>query len=99
MFVVLVEFIAHPGQESAFFTAVTKNAHNSLTREEQCRRFDVCRDPDNPAAFVLYEIYDSKAAFEVHMASDHFAEFDATIKDMVADKTVRLLTLGEAAGQ
>ncbi len=97
MYVVLVEFTAHPGQASAFLAAVRLQAKNSLTREDQCRRFDVCTDPENPASVVLYEIYDSRAAFDAHLASAHMAEFNATVDNMVASKTVRFLTLDEGA--
>ncbi|MEM7522936.1 MAG: antibiotic biosynthesis monooxygenase [Pseudomonadota bacterium] len=39
----------------------------------------------------LYEVYDDAAAFDAHLASDHFKDFDAAVAPMVAAKTVRRL--------
>lgn len=95
MFVVLVEFTARPGKEADMLSAIRQQAHNSLTREPACRRFDVCTDPDNPALTVLYEHYDTPADFDTHMASSHFLAFDAAIRDWVAAKNVRILSLDQ----
>ena len=51
-------------------------------------QFDVCFDPDNPCRCVLYERYDDRDAFEVHLASDHFREFDAKVQPWVQSKIV-----------
>ena len=93
MFVVLVEFSAHPGAEADLLSAIQRQAHNSLTREDACRRFDVCIDPDDPASIVLYELYDTPADFDAHRATSHFLDFDSAIKDFVAAKNVRTLSL------
>ncbi|MEL6748477.1 MAG: antibiotic biosynthesis monooxygenase [Pseudomonadota bacterium] len=37
---------------------------------------------------MLYELYDDRAAFEAHLASAHYAAFDAATKDLIAAKTV-----------
>ncbi|MGI9463684.1 MAG: putative quinol monooxygenase, partial [Aestuariivirgaceae bacterium] len=53
-----------------------------------CRRFDVCTDPDRPERVFLYEIYDDRAAFDAHLASDHFKAFDAEVVPITLDKVV-----------
>lgn len=88
MYVVTVVFEISAGSEEAFRSAVQRQAENSLAREEACRRFDVCLDPARPDRVFLYEIYDDRAAFDAHLASDHFAAFDSQVADMVASKTV-----------
>lgn len=37
----------------------------------------------------LYEVYDDRAAFQAHLTSVHFLEFDAQTASMVAGKTVQ----------
>lgn len=43
------------------------------SREEPgCRFYQPCRDPENPRAFLIFEIYDDEAALDAHAASEHF---------------------------
>lgn len=70
----------------AFREAVLLQAKNSLEKESWCHQFDVCRLPDQPTAFLLYETYDDRAAFEKHRQTEHFAEFSARIADWVVEK-------------
>lgn len=45
------------------------------SREEPgCRFYQPCRDPENPAVFLIFEIYDDAAAFDTHGASEHFQQ-------------------------
>jgi quinol monooxygenase YgiN len=67
---------------------VLENARRSLEEEHGCRQFDVCTEPQRPGIYFLYELYDDRAAFDVHLASEHFRVFDAATKDMLAGKTV-----------
>ncbi len=91
MFVVLVDFEIKSGFEDQFNTAMVEQAENSLSKEPDCHYFDVCRDPDDGCKFFLYELYTDRAAFDVHLASDHFVSFDAQVAVWIDTKTVRLL--------
>lgn len=91
MHVVIVEFVAEAGFEAQLRTRLLKQATDSLTREDQCRVFDVCADPNNKARFVLYEVYDDADAFRLHLASEHFRTFDRDTADWVASKEVMQL--------
>ena len=91
MYVVLVEFIAKPGHEADFRSRVLRQAADSLANEPECHVFDVCHDPERSDRTVLYEVYTDRAAFDVHLASDHFASFDTTVGPWIASKTVSLL--------
>lgn len=93
MLALLVEFRIHPPQIEAFARAIADNARASLEREPGCRRFDVCRDPADPALFLLYELYDDAAAIDAHLRSPHFLAMDAETRAWVAGKTVRRLML------
>ena len=94
MFVVTVIFEVEAESSGAFRTAVLEQAHNSLTKEESCSRFDVCFDPERADRVFLYEIYDDRAAFDRHLASAHFADFDRRVAPWVVSKTVETWVLG-----
>lgn len=88
MYVVTVRFTLAPGSAEAFMPLIFAQAKNSLELEPECHQFDVCVDPADPAMVFLYEIYGDEAAFHVHLASDHFKQFDAAVADFVSDKHV-----------
>lgn len=88
MFVITVVFEVRPDCASDFSTAVQAQARNSVNNETDCHLFDVCRDADRPDRFFLYEIYSDEAAFEEHLKSAHFLDFDQTVADMVITKSV-----------
>ncbi len=89
MHVVTVIFEIATGREEEFAGRVLRQAADSLEREPGCHVFDVCRDPENPGRFFLYEVYDDREAFDVHLRSAHFASFDTAVRDWVTDKQVR----------
>ncbi len=86
MFVVTVTFVIKNEYLDDFMAAMKTQAHNSLTREEGCLQFDVCRDQDAPERIFLYEVYIDRAAFEVHLKSPHFLDFDKTVAPWTAAK-------------
>ena len=89
MYIVTVEFTLKPDRVSAFLPLMVENARASREREPGCRQFDVCQDPAKPEVIFLYEAYDDRAAFDSHLATAHFKEFDAAVTVMVAGKVVR----------
>lgn len=89
MHIVTVEFTVKPEHVAAFMPLIVDNARASREQEPGCRQFDVCVDPAAPEVVFLYEAYDDRAAFDVHLATAHFKSFDAAVADMVAGKTVR----------
>ena len=91
MYVVTVEFRIEAGQMDRFLPLIRENAKSSEADEPGCRAFDVCIDPAAPDAVFLYEVYDDEAAFQAHLASPHYARFDAAACALVADRQVRSL--------
>ena len=89
-FVVTVEFVVKPEFVDAFTAAMIENASTSRRDEPGCRQFDVCVLPADRARIFLYEIYDDRTAFDVHLAAPHFKAFDAKVAEWVASKSVRL---------
>jgi (4S)-4-hydroxy-5-phosphonooxypentane-2,3-dione isomerase len=94
MHVLLVEFVVKPQHVAAFEAEMAANALTSLKAEPGCRQFDVCRDPADPALFVLYERYDDEAAVQAHLRSAHFLRMNERTADWVAHKSVRRLAQG-----
>lgn len=89
MFVVVVEFSVQPEFAAAFVERVRQQARDSLAAEPECHVFDVCTDPGRPGFVLLYEVYGDSSAFDAHLASAHFLDFDTTVRDWIADKQVR----------
>ena len=88
MYVVTVHFHARKGHEVAFLDAMKQQAKNSLTREEACLQFDVCTAPGDPGHIFLYEVYSDEAAFQAHLESAHFREFNEGTAEWVESKQV-----------
>ena len=82
-----------------FHRLICDNAARSVLAEAGCRRFDVLspRGPDGKRQVLLYEIYTDRAAFDAHLATDHFREFDARTRGMVRSKTLTEFGLREHA--
>lgn len=93
MYVVLVEFTLNPQHTQDFRPVMRANARASLEREPGCQRFDVCFDPKDATRVLLYELYTDRAAFDGHLTSQHFLEFDGLTKDWVSEKEVSLWEL------
>ena len=88
MYVVTVKFTLAPGAAETFLPLMHAQATNSLQLEPECHHFDVCTDPDDASTVFLYELYSDEAAFKVHLASEHFKQFDADVADLVTAKQV-----------
>ncbi|HVZ13556.1 MAG TPA: putative quinol monooxygenase [Bauldia sp.] len=86
-FAVVVAFVVHNEFRDEFLALVSTNAAASVREERGCRRFDVVL-PEAPDTIYLYEIYDDRASFDAHLASDHFRRFDEATRSMIAAKTV-----------
>ncbi|CCV11821.1 antibiotic biosynthesis monooxygenase [Mesorhizobium sp. STM 4661] len=89
-FAITVAFELLEGAFPEFHRLVTENAALSVELEPDCLRFDVLTPADAAASshVFLYEIYRDRAAFDLHLASDHFRQFDQRSRDLVISKTV-----------
>jgi len=88
MLVVTVRFDVAPGREEAFLSRVRRQAADSLAREPACSRFDVCTPEAGAGQVFLYEVYDDAAAFDLHLASEHFLAFNAETQGWTTAKAV-----------
>ena len=97
-FAITVAFELADGAFAEFHRLVKENAALSVELEPGCLRFDVLIPAAADAAQVfLYEIYSNRAAFDLHLASDHYRAFDAKTRALVSKKTVLSFTVEENA--
>lgn len=87
MFAVTVTFQIKPDQMNDFMLLMKANARTSRAVEAGCHQFDICRSGNR---VFLYEIYDDRAAFDLHLQSNHFKTFDVAVASMMTDKQVSM---------
>jgi autoinducer 2-degrading protein len=87
-YVITVDFFLHAGTLEPFLRLIKENAQKSLSDEPGCDRFDVLIEKGSPDHIVLYEIYQDRAAFEAHVKSRHFVQFNAASQRYVKDKKI-----------
>ena len=92
MIAVSAQFVLWPRFATLFREAASRHAKNSLTKERACHKFDVCVDQTRPDEILFYQLYDSRDALDLHVATAYFAEFEALTRDWVREKTVRVWT-------
>ena len=84
----MVDFRLKPGGQAEFRRLIDENARASVRADPGCRRCDVLEPPKEKDRVVLYEIYDDRAAFELHLKSAHFASFNSASAPLVTEKIV-----------
>jgi len=84
LLVVHVDCRVRPEHVEAFEEATLANAKESA-KEPGIARFDVVQDREDPASFVLVEIYRSAEALAAHKATPHYATWRDTVAPMMAE--------------
>ncbi|WP_417840946.1 putative quinol monooxygenase [Terasakiella sp.] len=54
-------------------------------QEEGCLQYDLHQDRDNPASFMFYENWQSRAMWQQHLASKHLAHYKTVTEGNVAE--------------
>ena len=75
-FVLAAKWTAMEGEEDTVRGCLERLAVASR-REPGCRLYQPCQDPEQPRVFLIFEIYDDRAACDAHAASKHFREIAA----------------------
>lgn len=88
MYLVFVDLQIKTGCTQEFLQAVQQNAAASLRAEPGCLQFDICTVADDVQRVLLYERYADEDAFQAHLASSHFVQFDRTTTPLVQSKAV-----------
>ena len=84
MLVVHVHVHVKPEAVAAFQSATLENARQSVL-EPGIARFDVIQQADDPARFVLVEVYRTAEAPAAHKATAHYAAWRQAVEPMMAE--------------
>jgi len=84
MLIVHVFVHVKPDKIDAFMTATLENARNSI-HEAGIARFDVIQQQDDPARFVLVEVYRTEQDPGRHKETAHYQKWRDTVADMMAE--------------
>jgi quinol monooxygenase YgiN len=90
MLIVHVEIRVKPEFLDAFLRATLENARNSVL-EPGIARFELLRRDDDPARFVLLEVYRNADAPARHRETAHYAAWRDTVADMMAEPRTRVI--------
>ncbi len=83
MLIVHVHVQVKPECVEAFKEATVENARASV-QEPGIARFDVIQQMDDPAKFILVEVYRSPDAAAAHKETAHYAKWRDTVAEMMA---------------
>ena len=83
MLIVQVHVQVKPAFVEAFREATIANARQSV-REPGMARFDVLQQADDPARFVLVEVYRTAEAPAQHKETAHYQTWRDTVAEMMA---------------
>lgn len=84
MLIVHVHVHVKPGCEDAFRSATVENAKSSV-QEQGIARFDVIQQHDDPARFILVEVYRTADDPAKHKETDHYKKWRDTVEPMMAE--------------
>jgi len=90
MLILCVYVHVKPEVVEAFREATTENVRNSR-REPGVARFDFIEQADDPARFMLYEVYRDAAAQVAHKETAHYRAWAAKTADMFPEPRTRQL--------
>src|SRR5215472_9178921 len=84
MLIVHVHVYVKPESVADFMQATIDNARSSV-QEPGIARFDVVQQQDDPARFVLIEVYRTPDAAAAHKETAHYAQWRDAVATMMAE--------------
>ena len=84
MYIVHVFVRVKEGLEEEFRRATVENARNSI-QEQGVARFDVLQQQDDPARFVLVEVYRRPEDAAAHKETAHYKKWRDVVEAMMAE--------------
>ncbi len=60
--------------------------------EEGCLQYDLHQDNENPAHFMFYENWESRALWQAHMGAQHLQDYLTATEEAVVEFTVNEMT-------
>ena len=90
MLIVHIHVRVKPEYIEAFKQATVINASNSV-KEPGIARFDVIQQGDDPAHFVLVEVYRNQEATVQHKETAHYAAWRDAVATMLPEPRTRVM--------
>lgn len=90
-FALVVRIVIKPENVDAFMQKLAANAA-AARKEAECLTFDVLVDPEDKTKVMLYEVYKSEAAFQVHQQQEAFKAYMKEAVPLLADRTRQFMT-------
>ncbi len=87
MFIIVAKIQIKPEFRERFLESMLDDARGSVQNERECFHFSVVQDQQDPNRIVLFEVYEDRKAFEVHMQAPHFIRWRDTVTDWYAAPT------------
>ena len=84
-FALVVKIRIKPENVDAFMQKLAANAA-AARKEAECLTFDVLVDPQDKTRVMLYEIYQSEAAFQVHQTQPAFKTYLEEAVPLLAER-------------
>jgi autoinducer 2-degrading protein len=84
MIVTCVHVNVKPEKVQDFIKEMTEN-HKGSVQEPGNLRFDVLQKADDPCRFMIYEVYESAEAADVHKTTSHYIKWRDAVKDYMAE--------------
>ena len=91
--VLLVELTLNVGQKDAFLARAREHRSNVLSKEPDCKGFELLVPTDGSETVFLYEVYADQAAIDHHMNTPYMKEYMADTGSMIAMRNRKLCTL------
>lgn len=88
MHIMIVHLHVKEDRIADFKALVLDNASHSI-QEPGLARFDVLQQNDDPARFVLVEVYRQESDTEAHRASEHYARWRDAVGGMLVSERTR----------
>ena len=89
-FVLAVDIRIKPEHVDKFMAAILANGKAARETEPGCRGFEILVDPEDRTHVMLYETYDSEAAFQAHQQTAHFKHYLETAVPLLASRERRV---------
>ena len=85
-FVVIAEFRVKPECLAEFLDAARDDSICSVRDEVGCRQFDIIVPDTQSGNVVFYEVYDSRAGFDLHLETPHLERFRKAFPALIIEE-------------
>jgi autoinducer 2-degrading protein len=86
--ILVVEYDIVPAEIDKYLAAI-KDLGAAAVKEPGCRQLSIAVSQKDPNHVLLFEAWDSAAAFDAFLATNFFKNYQATIGNMIAKRDIR----------